>query len=261
MSPAVGHEWERELDVVRRAVERAGRVALEHFGTALTVETKADASPVTVADRRAEEVLRAELAAAFPDDGLVGEELGVTPGTSGRRWIVDPIDGTQSFIRGVPLWGVLAGLEVGGRVVAGAAGLPALGETLWAAVGAGAWCNGRPARASGVRLLRDATVLTSDAGPRHFGEKWEGFQRLLKRAARHRGWGDAYGYALVATGRADVMLDPLLNPWDIAAFVPILTEAGAAFFDWNGAESIHGGCGIGAVAALRDEILDVLRVR
>ena len=254
-------QWQRELEVAFDAARAAGHAAMNYFTKDPRVTWKADRSPVSDADHAAEAAIIAAIRRVFPNDAVLSEESGETAGTSGRRWIIDPIDGTQSFIRGVPLWGVLAGLEVGGRVVAGAAGLPALGETLWAAAGAGAWWNGRPARASAVRLLRDATVLTSDAGPRHFGEKWEGFQRLLKRAARHRGWGDAYGYALVATGRADVMLDPLLNPWDIAAFVPILTEAGAAFFDWNGDASIHGGCGIGAVAALRDEILDVLRAR
>ncbi|MFM8410468.1 MAG: inositol monophosphatase family protein, partial [Alphaproteobacteria bacterium] len=132
----------RELSVAREAVDLAGRFALGHFGREIEVERKADASPVTVADRGAEEILRRHLAQAFPDDGQLGEEHGESPGRSGRRWILDPIDGTQSFVRGVPLWGVLVGLEEEGRCVLGVIGLPALGRTLWAATGQGAFCNG-----------------------------------------------------------------------------------------------------------------------
>ena len=163
-----------ELAVARRAAEEAGRFALGHFKTRLTVEVKADGSPVTIADRGAEECLRRVLGAAFPGDGFLGEELGETSGTSGRRWIIDPIDGTQSFIRGVPLWGVLVALEDRGECVVGVMALPALGETLWAVRGGGAFVNGAPARVSDVALA-DATILTSDASPRHFGEKHAGF--------------------------------------------------------------------------------------
>lgn len=252
--------YERELEVAIAAVERAGRLTLEYFQKTIDVEHKADQTPVTIADRRAEELLRNTIAAAFPSDGLFGEELGVADGTSGRRWIIDPIDGTASFIRGVPLYGVLIGLEENGTCVVGAMALPALGETLWAARGSGAFVNGRPARVSNVTTLVEATVLTSDARPAHFGDKFEGFMRLLDRAARHRGWGDCYGYALVATGRAEVMVDPRLHPWDGAAVMPILEEAGGAFFDWSGVSTIHGGSGIGTTAALRGEVLRALGV-
>jgi histidinol-phosphatase len=250
--------YTRELDVAIAAVERAGRLTLGYFRTALEVERKADASPVTIADRRAEELLRAELTAAFPDDGILGEELAERPGSSGRRWILDPIDGTQSFIRGVPLWGVLVGLEDHGRCVVGVLGLPATGETLWAARGAGAYCNGEPARVSCLATLADATVLCGDAHPATFGDKHAGFTRLVERAARQRGWGDCYGYALVATGRAEVMVDPVVNPWDAAALVPIIEEAGGAFSDWSGAVTIYGGSAVATTGALRDEVLRAL---
>lgn len=251
--------YERELEVAIRAVEEAGRLTLEYFRGELEVEHKSDASPVTIADRRAEEQLRATLARAFPDDGLLGEEFGALDGTSGRRWIIDPIDGTQSFIRGVPLYGVLLGLEDLGRCVVGAVGFPALGETYWAAQGAGAWMNGTRIRVSEVARLADATVLTSDAKPEHYGDFYPGYERLLRRTARHRGWGDCYGYALVARGAADVMVDPKLNPWDIAAILPLLEEAGGVFFDWSGETRIDGGSGIGTTRALRDEVLATLR--
>ncbi|MEW6270811.1 MAG: histidinol-phosphatase [Thermodesulfobacteriota bacterium] len=250
--------YEREVEVARRAVEAAGRLTLEYFRRDLTVERKPDDSPVTIADRRAEELLRAALVEAFPDDGILGEELGERPGTSGRRWIVDPIDGTQSFIRGVPLYGVLLGLEERGRCVLGAAGFPALGETYWAARGAGAWCNDTRISVSDVGSLADSTLLTSDAKPEHYGGFYPGYERLLRATARQRGWGDCYGYALVARGAAEVMVDPRLNPWDIAAIIPILEEAGGVFFDWRGETRIDGGSGIGANGRLRDQILALL---
>ncbi len=275
--------FERELEVARRVVERAGRLTLDYFGKQYAIDYKPDATPVTIADRGAETLIREELAAAFPADGIVGEEFPETLGSSGRRWIVDPIDGTASFVRGVPLWGVLVGLEIpderataGGvrgaaargaaaaherhsrTCVVGVAGFPALGETLWAARGGGAFRNGEPARVSRVAAIGDATVLTSDVKPQSYGERFDGFVRLVARAARHRGWGDCYGYALVASGRAEIMVDPLLNPWDIAAIVPILEEAGGAFFDWSGAPTIYGGSGIGTTPALRSEVLATL---
>lgn len=251
--------YERELEVAIAAVQEAGRLTLDYFRGDLTVERKADDSPVTIADRRAEEQLRATLAQVFPDDGLLGEEFGELQGTSGRRWIIDPIDGTQSFIRGVPLYGVLLGLEDRGRCVVGAVAFPPLGETYWAAHGAGAYLNGSRIQVSSVARLADATVLTSDAKPEHYGDFYPGYERLLRRAARHRGWGDCYGYALVARGAADVMVDPKLNPWDIAAILPLLEEAGGVFFDWSGGVRIDGGSGIGTTPALRDEVLATLR--
>jgi len=158
----------------------------------------------------------------------------------------------------VPLYGVLLGLEDRGRCVVGAAAFPALGETYWAAQGAGAFCNHARIQVSGVTALADATLLTSDAKPEHYDDFYPGYERLLRRTARQRGWGDCYGYALVARGAADVMVDPKLNPWDIAALVPILEEAGGVFFDWSGQTRIDGGSGIGAPRALRAEILAVL---
>ena len=180
-----------ELAIARTAAEQAGRFALAHFRTALAVEYKADHSPVTLADRGAEERLRTAIGTAFPADGILGEELGEASGSSGRRWIVDPIDGTQSFIRGVPLWGVLVALEDRGECVVGVVALPALGETLWAARGGGAFVNGTPARVSSATTLADATILTSDASPRHFGDKHAGFQQLLGCAGGRSGLLDA----------------------------------------------------------------------
>jgi histidinol-phosphatase len=248
------NDYARELEAAVGAVEGAAKITLEYFRSPLEVETKADASPVTIADRRAEQHIRAELSRAFPQDGLLGEEFGEQKGSSGRRWIIDPIDGTQSFIRGVPLYGVLVGLEDAGRCVVGVSAFPGLGQTLWASRGGGAFMNGERASVSSVASLEASTLLSSDAKPESFGDKYPGFERLLSKVLRHRGWGDCYGYALVATGRAEIMLDPILNPWDSAAMVPILEEAGAVFFDWSGASSIYGGSGIATSAVLADAV-------
>jgi histidinol-phosphatase len=153
---------------------------------------------------------------------------------------------------------VLAALEDHGECVLGVVGLPALGETLWAVRGGGAFANGVPARVSSATTLVDATVLTSDAGPTHFGDKHAGLQRLLGRVARQRGWGDCYGYALVATGRAEIMLDPLMNPWDAAAVRPIVEEAGGTFCAWDGTPTIYGGSALAMPAALREPVLAAL---
>jgi histidinol-phosphatase len=251
--------YAREIEVARAAVGEAGRLTLEHFRRGVAVEHKADQSPVTVADRGAEELLRSRLGAAFPSDGILGEEFGDQPGKSGRRWILDPIDGTQSFIRGVPLYGVLVGLEEEGRCVAGVAGFPGLGQTYWAASGQGAWCDGERIAVSQATDLASATLLTSDAKPGHYGDKYAGFERLLRAVGRQRGWGDCYGYALVASGFAEIMVDPLLNPWDSAAIVPIVEEAGGAFFTWEGDASIYGGSGIATPRALHETVLALLR--
>jgi histidinol-phosphatase len=251
-------DYARELEVARNAAATAGAITLEYFGRGVAVERKADASPVTIADRRAEESLRRALEEAFPDDGILGEEFGEKQTSSGRRWIVDPIDGTQSFIRGVPLYGVLIGLEEEGRAVLGVMGLPALGVTYWAARGGGTFRNGERVRVSAVTRLADATVVSSDAKPQVFADKYGRFESLLRAAACYRGWGDCYGYGLVASGQADVMIDPIVSPWDVAAILPIVEEAGGRFVDWTGAPNIYGGSGIGAPVALIDQVLDLL---
>jgi histidinol phosphatase-like enzyme (inositol monophosphatase family) len=252
--------YDRELEFAIAAVQAAGRLTLEYFGGPLTVERKPDASPVTIADRRAEELIRARIVEAFPEDGQLGEEFGHREGTSGRRWIIDPIDGTQSFIRGVPLYGVLLGLEAQGGCIVGAMALPPLGQTFWAAKGEGAYCNGTSVQVSGVRALEEATLLTTDVKPEAFGERYAGVERLLHRVGRQRGWGDCYGYGLVAAGQAEIMLDPILNPWDSAALLPILEEAGGVFLDWSGRASIYGGSGIATTRALLPQVADALGV-
>ncbi len=236
----------------------AGGIALAHYQSGIAVEFKPDRSPVTEADRGAEQAIRQAIAERYPDHSVVGEEYGADERSSPFRWVVDPIDGTKSFVRGVPLFGTLIGLEIDGRVEVGVCHLPALNETVAAATGLGCTWNGRTARVSATRALEEATVLFSDS--RMLGERLGGKREAFERATGLlRTWGDCYGYCLVATGRADVMIDPAMNPWDCAALVPILRESGGRFTDWTGAERIDGGDAVGTNGTLHDAVLDLLR--
>ncbi len=230
-------DWDRLMDFAARTAEAAGKVTLEHFGHA-AVEWKGDGSEVTVADRAAEERVRATIRDAFPEDGVMGEEGEDVPSRSGRRWIVDPIDGTRSFACGIPLYGVLIALEEEGVPVLGCCHLPALGETLVAARGAGAWHNGRPARVSGCDDLAAARVVTSGLEYWRDGATDEGragFDRLVRATRFTRTWGDGYGYFLVAVGRVDLMVDPICGSyWDYAPMVPILEESGGRLTTFEG---------------------------
>ncbi len=231
--------------------------------TDLVVENKRDASPVTEADRGAELLIRKRIESSFPDDAILGEEFGEHSGTSGYRWILDPIDGTKAFIHGVPLFGTLIGVEYQGQCVVGVCRLPALKEVVYAAIGQSAWWQvgseaPRPARVSAIQDIRQATFCTTDLnGYRVVGQE-AAYQRVLDAVNLARGWSDCYGYALVATGRADIMIDPRMNPWDAAALVPILQEAGGHFLDWTGQPSIYGGNGIGVNAALKADVLRLI---
>ena len=258
------------LETAIAAARLAGRETLRWFGDAgLVVDVKADASPVTQADRAAEAILRRELLGAFPADAFLGEETGATAGTSGYEWIVDPIDGTKSFIRGVPLYATLVGCRHGGRGVLGVIAIPALDEMVHAARGGGAWHTKAAAapvaaKVSAKATLRESLVCSSDftsfarwSGGRHDGEAARG--RVESACGVVRTWGDGYGYLLVATGRAEIMVDPLLNPWDAAAVDVVVTEAGGRFSDWQGRDSIESGDGVATNDAVHAAVLELLR--
>ena len=230
-----------------------GTVALRYYRSRLTVETKSDGSPVTKADREAETAARAWVRSRFPDDGILGEELGEERPGARRRWVIDPIDGTKSFVRGTPLWGSLVALCEGTRVLAGAAYFPAVDELVAAAPGAGCWWNGSRCRVSEVDTLAQATVLTTDERFRHTPQHIDGWRSLAAKSAVARSWGDCYGYLLVATGRAEAMIDGIVGPWDTAALFPIITEAGGVFTDWSGRPTGFGGSAIATNAALASE--------
>jgi histidinol-phosphatase len=242
------------LDFALESACEAGKTTLRHFRSGLVPEIKPDLSPVTQADRESERCLRERIERFFPEDGIVGEEFGLLREEAPRRWILDPIDGTLSFVRGVPLYGVLLALEEGEESVLGVLHFPALGETVWALRGEGAWWNGDRARVSEVADLGQAGVLATDAAQIPAGT-WD---RLARASALARTWGDCYGHALVATGRAEIMLDRRAAVWDAAALAPVIEEAGGVFTDWQGKRGHRGGSAVSTNAALAEETRRIL---
>jgi histidinol phosphatase-like enzyme (inositol monophosphatase family) len=217
--------------------QASGDFIRPHFGDlALAVETKNDASPVTFADRGAEALMRKMIAARFPEHGVIGEEYGDDRPNSEWVWVLDPIDGTKSFITGVPLWGTLIALLHQGQPVLGAIHQPVLGQ-LCVGDGLVTTLNDRPVRVRACERIEDATLLTSDGlNPARY-QSGPAFDALAGRARLVRTWGDCYGYLLVACGWADICVDPVMNPWDIAALVPVVRGAGGVITDWQGAHA------------------------
>lgn len=252
-------ELEQLLDFAVRLAREAGEITYHHFKGSFVLDRKADRSFVTTADRDAERNLRANIERAYPGDGILGEEEGEKTGTTGRRWILDPVDGTYSFVHGVPLYGVLIGLEIDGEPILGAVNLPAVSELVYAARGLGCFWNGESARVSKTQSLSDALLLATDFGncERYgFGPATEA---LARNVDARRTWGDAYGHMLVATGRADIMLDPVMNVWDCAALAPIVEEAGGTFTNWRGEQTIHGGNAISTNGLLFGAVMEVIQ--
>jgi len=247
-------------EAAAEAARRAGAEALRGWRTDLAIERKADGSPVTAADRAAERAAREWIESRFPLDGIVGEESGTTRADAVRRWLIDPIDGTQTFVRGVPLWGSLIAVVEGERVLASAAEFPALGESLAAAEGLGCLCGGTPCRVSATARLEESTVLATDPLASGRTARAEAWRRLSARAALARTWGDCYGYLLVCTGRAEAMLDATLSPWDAAPVALLVREAGGAFSDWRGLDTGFGDGGIATNAALAQAVRECLGV-
>ncbi|MDB4884776.1 MAG: hisN [Gemmatimonadetes bacterium] len=240
-------------DVLAAAIDLArltGDIALAHYRSNLVVETKADGSPVTAADRAAETAAREWVRRLFPADGILGEEFGEERPGSARRWVIDPIDGTKSFVRGVPLWGSLVALCEGEEVLAGAAYFPAVAELVAASPGGGCWWNGSRCHVSPVHRVDDALVLTTDERFLDIPGRRVGWDQVSRAARVSRTWGDCYGYLLVATGRAEGMFDPILSPWDSAALQPIIAESGGVFTDWDGRSTAFGGSAVATNAAL-----------
>ena len=238
-----------------------GEVAMQHFRRALEVDIKRDGSPVTAADRAAEAAARAWLDTRFPDDGVLGEELGETREHARRRWILDPIDGTKTFLRGVPLWGSLVAVVEGEEVLAGAASFPVLRERIVAGHGEGCHWNGARCRVSDVASLEDATALTTDE---RFGDRMHqraAWARLGSVAALTRSWGDCYGYLLVATGRAEVMADGILSVWDAAPVMAQIEEAGGVFTDWSGRRTAFGSSAIATNRGVAEAARTILSPR
>ncbi len=256
---------EGRLAAMIEVAQAAGAHTLKYFRSAeLVVDAKKDDSPVTIADREAEQLVRTMLAERFPDDTVQGEEFEEQVGSSSYRWIVDPIDGTKSFVCGVPLYSTLLAVEQNGETLGGVIFIPALGEIIAAVRGQGAWYrNGPdadwvPARVSVKTDIAEATFVTSQVDSFDQRGAAEAYKRIESDAWVTRSWGDGYGYLLVATGRAEIMVDPICNAWDVAAIAPVIEEAGGKFTDWKGTSTVRGGDGIGTNGHLHQAVLDRL---
>jgi histidinol-phosphatase len=240
------------LDTAVALAKEAGDRTLRWFRAAgLEVERKSDGTPVTAADRDAERFLRERLEAAFPGDGVLGEEEAATESRTGRRWILDPIDGTKAFTCGVPLYSTLLALEDEHGIAVGVIVLPALGEAVWAGRGLGCWSDRGEARVGGLPTLDGSYVMASSLSHWPPGS----LARVEAAGAVLRTWGDGYGYALVATGRVAAMVDPVVEPYDVGPMPVILAEAGGRFTDLTGAGRIDGGSGVATNGHVHDELL------
>lgn len=264
-------ELQERLDLAVRLVREGGAHAMRYFqNTGLVIARKADDSPVTRADREAEELMRQTLDAQCPADAVLGEEHGAKDGTTGYRWYLDPVDGTEAFVRGVPLFGTMIGIEHAGEPVAGAICFPALGEIIYAARRSGAWwatgigapaepLQPRQARVSPQGELSAACMSMTGLDFLDQVGKPDAFLRLRTAFGDSRGWSDCYGHYLVATGRVDAMIDPLMSVWDNAPLLPIIEEAGGRFTDIDGERTIHGGSALSTNGLLHDLVVEMLK--
>jgi histidinol phosphatase-like enzyme (inositol monophosphatase family) len=247
------------LDAAIAAARAAGEIALRYFRTNLTVETKADRTPVTRADRECEARVVELLGARFPDCGFLGEELGERPSRNNARWIVDPIDGTKNFIRGIPFFATLIALEEEGEVTTGVIHAPAIDDLLYARKGQGAFANGRPVHVSAITDLGDAMLVHGGLKDLKVRPCWQPFLRLVDATARQRGFGDALGHSVVICGQAEVALEPEIKPWDVAATKILVTEAGGRFSDFAGSPSIYTGSAVISNGYVHDQVLNLLK--
>jgi histidinol-phosphatase len=252
-------DWRNRYELAVEAARQAGDLALRYYQTEVTVEWKGDLSPVTAADREAEQLLRSTLLGRFPQDGFLGEESGDSPGASGFRWVIDPVDGTRSFVRGIPLWATLVGLEYRDEPVAGIMYAPALGDLYRALRGAGAFLNDRPMHVSQVNTLQRAHVYYSSVSWFLKAGLEEMFLRLVRGTERQRGYGDFYGFALVAQGAGELMLEWGCHVWDLCAPAAILCEAGGKLTSWDGTADLRRPDVLASNGLLHDTAVAVLR--
>lgn len=225
------------LELMARATdiaERASRVAHSYFRQALLIEMKENHTPVTIADKKTEEMIRAELEAGFPEWGIIGEELGEHSKKSDFVWTIDPIDGTRSFVRGIPLFGTLLGLLHKGEPIVGVMVLPALNETYAAAKDCGTTCNGQQVRVSNTKSIESSFISVGDVGCFEDTGNKKFMSALTNQAEVCRGYTDCFGHAMVIRGAIDAMLDPVVSVWDVAPIACLVKEAGGEYFDFDG---------------------------
>ncbi|HET7408438.1 MAG TPA: histidinol-phosphatase [Mycobacteriales bacterium] len=254
---------DRDLALAHLLADDADAITTARFQAVdLHVETKPDLTPVSDADRAVEEALRRRLERERPDDAVLGEEYGAQ-GDGPRRWVVDPVDGTKNFVRGVPVWATLVALQAGGEVVVGVVSAPALGRRWWAAAGTGAWTgpsvhDAHACRVSRVATLDDASISYSSLGGWETVGRSSGFLDLLGQAWRTRAYGDFWSYMLVAEGAVDIACEPEVSLWDLAALTVIVEEAGGRFTDLTGADRADGGSAVASNGLLHDAALAAL---
>jgi histidinol-phosphatase len=254
----VNPDWRNRYEFALETAREAAQLALRYFDQSLTVEWKRDQSPVTVADRETEALLRGRLLERFPDDGFLGEESGDRAGSSGFRWIIDPIDATRNFVRSIPIWATLVGLEYRGEVIAGIVEVPALKLTYHALRGAGAYQGDRRLAVSKVASLADATLFHTSLTWYKQAGRGSNFLDLIGRVQTERGYGDFYGYMLVAQGSGEVMVEYGAHPWDLAAVTAIIEEAGGRVTDWQGKRTIDADGFLASNDRIHDKVLGIL---
>ena len=247
-----------QLEAAIAAAKAAGELLLSHFGTPLQVETKADQSPVTIADRAAERLIVRTLQQRFPAYGVLGEEFGAQSGRGERRWIIDPLDGTQNFIRGIPYFATLIGLEEAGEITAGVIDAPVQGELFYAARGQGAYLNGTLLRVSPIAELTQATLLHGGLNVLLQSDYWDGFVQLVKHTKRQRGFGDYFAHTFVCRGQAEVMVETDVKPWDLAPIKILVEEAGGRFSDCTGVPTIYSGSAVVSNGHVHNAVLALL---
>ncbi len=252
--------YPQELEFAREIAEAAGANAARIRAGDICTETKADASPVTIADKENERLVREAIERRFPADAILGEEGSSKPGSSGRRWIIDPIDGTRDFVRGNRFWCVLIALEEAGESLVGVAHFPMLGETYYAARGSGSFRNGERLQASAIATFEECCFLPNGLSLApvrpHLGRVTE----LMQRCWSVRSYGGALDACMVAAGQAEIWFEPKVEPWDLAAPKLILEEAGARFFALDGTRRIDRGSAIGCAPGLADAVRQVFGI-
>jgi histidinol-phosphatase len=260
MSALTPGALDRAVAALEDAARAAGKIALDYYHGDFEITIKPDQTPVTQADREAEQAIVKILRAGFPDVGVLGVEFGAQ-GPRERRFIIDPIDGTKNFVRGIPIWATLIALEDDGEVVAGVIHNPAAGEMYTARRGGGARRNGEAIAVSGITELGAAYLIHAGLNILRAGPNWEGFLRLVDATDRQRGFGDYAGYALVADGRSEIYAEAGLKPWDLAPCKIVVEEAGGRFTDFDGRPTIYTGTALATNGRLHDAALALLRAR
>ena len=269
-------ELSARLDAALVAALKASSIILPYFRSpSLAVETKKDLTPVSEADKKAEQGIRREITARFPDDGIVGEEYGERRGKNNYRWYLDPIDGTKAFIRGVPLFGTMIAIERSKEMVAGVVAFPALGEIIYASQGHGAWFsqdvdfkkpssrikNLRRASVSKIAHLKQSCICAGEAGLFVVNETLKEYEGIISSGAVVRGWSDCYAHYLVATGKIEAMVEPEMRVWDNAALLPIIKEAGGTFTDFSGKSTAYTNNAISSNGLVHRELLKLVKQR